>query len=225
MKIRIATGDLKSEEQSLQMPADTVKYAGRDNNSIRDFNKTPHGVPSGALEYFVDASYDSRPVNGTDFTLRMSGDAFAISWVAVTGTCSTLTTPFPGSSNLNPAVPDGYVFVVKRISGAIVLQSASGQSAPPCQYSGFMTVYTNRSQVPSAIQIPFNWTADQVEQYFICNAGDVITVDFYAEPLTQLYIAAPANAYMTVEIYGNLLVKTGVPSQFEIANRRVNKPK
>lgn len=225
MKIKLLTGDLKVEEDSLQLPADTIKYAGRDNKSIESFNAAPHGTPIGSTQYRVDASYDSRPVNGIDFNavfvpLDPNGFPFPGYFTVDSTNYGTekqvtldgIVTPYPGSNEGTPYTPAGYVFVVKALSAQVTTYSKGSYLYTK---AASVSVLVNDQPVPAGSNISIDWADDDIPLFFIIDESTKTTIDLrfkmYYQPTSTIVCTA------RVTLYGNLLPKTGTSKQFEIA--------
>lgn len=174
--------------------ADTL--AGRrgepDLQRARDeFERSPIGAPP--IDYDVRSIFDSRPVNGFDFNIVESGD---------------IGGGEPGGVLVEMTVPEGYVAVLRSIS---MWFEPNPQSAP------------NRSNVLASLYLnggPFNYNVD------LPVGVEIDTVPFFmiADEFNRIgwAVTLPDDPVDDVTCYvhfhGNLILKSGRPAVFEVAN-------
>jgi hypothetical protein len=181
------------------------------------------GIGGPVLDYGVRGVYDSRPVNAIDFNQTyLLNLANAYNFVA------------------QPAmlqVPQGRVAVLRRV-----------EFSDPGSVTGIVSAYTFPSVVadnlllvdyyvqvlrnagvvqPIDMRVPgtvgFNYKdaipikgGDSIDTFLIYDEGEQIGLNFY--------LSSAAVGEVFVKLYGNLLPKTGVPANFEIANKAAGTP-
>lgn len=181
------------------VPADMLKNAGARAGAAN----APLGVPQ--LDFDVRSVYDSRPVQGRDFNQWFQSGAHGNTSTAFLQ-CMT--------------VPVGWVFVVRRImlrAAATLVWTGASQYLVAVTWNSSI-VMPEQQPAPVAPTttdyIPMD-PGDSFELFLIADEGDTVGV--------QLFNGADGSQSIpdqTVKIgfYGNMLLKTGVPSQFQIAN-------
>ncbi len=177
------------------------------------------GIGGPVLDYTVRGVYDSRPVNGFDFNQVVE---------------LTLT-----DNSGNPfryaclQVPQGRVVVLRAIqfydlmdvdefiqpdSGKawdiMVQLTRNGGAIMPIDmdvknYSPGGVTYMD--------QLPIKG-GDTLECFSLFDEGEVIGIN------ALLGGGVPTTSYMYVKFYGNILLKTGIPANFEVANKAAGKP-
>lgn len=225
MKIRLLSGDLKGEEQALQMPAWPHPIAFRDNRSVKDFNNTPHGVPAGG-SYTVDCSYDGRLINSLDLNLVVSDDSdywYFGGAQQFNGTMKTCAPPLPGQDIYQSnVVPLGYVLIVRRV-GNVVLNNfgGNGRQSKITLVTGTVSIMANGSEVKGS-KMPAGWSIDN-ETWALIDEGQTFTISY------NLSVEWPGIAgnsfyysenYISCNVYAHLVQKAGAPLQFTAANQK-----
>lgn len=179
-----------------QLPADARSAAGVNsagNAQLESLATTPRGEPPKAFD--VRATYDSRPVQGFDYNIP---DDIAIA----------LSSEGAVSVDLTFIVPTGYIAVQRRFRHWFNPAPAI-TSRQQCT----VTFLVSGATVPYNELIPIGLTNDELaDGFFIADEKQTltarVTVAAGVALVTQLYCV----------FYGNLILKTGVPSPFEIAN-------
>lgn len=155
-------------------------------------SRAPIGEPP--LDYSVRSVYDSRPVNATDFNRYATG----LFGDPHTGTVGVVTFP---------AVPEGYIFVIREffvwVETTPILSNRSDIQMTP-QVNGADDVFTRDVPVGAGNDTP-------IKCFLIVNEFLTYGVKFTIN-------VALGNSLFNVWAYGNVLVKSGRPPQFEIAN-------
>jgi len=155
---------------------------------------TPRGEPPKAFD--VRATYDSRPVQGFDYNIP---DSVAASIVDET----TLTV------ELSFIVPRGYVAVQKRFRHWFNPVPAIA-SREQCRVSFLIS----GAGVPYNELIPIGVESDVLSDgFFIADELQTVTARVI---VSNLGFTLSTTLYCV--FYGNLILKTGVPSPFEVAN-------
>jgi hypothetical protein len=150
-------------------------------------------IPPGELPVDVDVRsvFDVRPVNSYDVNMVGSVEVAEDNVGAVDFT-----------------VPTGYVLVVRRI-----LFSFDEPIPPFAQKSDvLLTLKVNNGvvQYNSGIPVGLDSDSDPVRTFFIADENDLVTVAFaFSENI---------GTTVWVQLYGNLVRKTGRPAPHEIAN-------
>jgi hypothetical protein len=181
-------------EREHQLPADPYQPAAPDmvigSAAREDMESTPLGAP--VAECSVRSVYDSRPVHGYDFNVPC---AEVVSCTGELAACEF-------------QVPQGYVAVVRQISTFVEPQPVLAHLSDIS-----IDVRVNGSAIPYNVGLPVGVATDSpIETFFIADEYQTIQVVFSGAPTTVV-----ANKF-TAWLYGNLLIKTGRPAIFEIAN-------
>lgn len=149
----------------------------------------PLGSPP--ADYDVRSVYDSRPVSGGDFNVILT---------------------FPAGACITPApvffvVPQGYVAVLRELETwcepILSLTTRADITVSP---------QINLSDIQYNNNIPVgNGTLENIKLFAIADELQKVGVIFPVFPATP-------GITLYAQVYGNLLLKTGRPAQFEIAN-------
>jgi len=176
-----------------QLPADTNVHAAdmaQASAARADMGAAPLGTPP--ADYSVRSVYDSRPVFGTDFNVVVA--------TAAGGGCASSATAFF-------TVPSGYVAVLRHIETwcePIPVLARRNQVT--------LNIQLNQVDVTLNTDIPIGTATDlPIDCFVIADEGTDLGVQFDADPVLIGF-----SVYAL--LYGNLLLKTGRPFQFEIAN-------
>lgn len=149
---------------------------------------TPAGEPPKAFD--VRAVYDSRPVQGFDFNIT----------VAHEGSGTAVITEF--------VVPKGYVAVLREVHHSF---------DPPFAFNSRndvkMTLTKNHADVSYNVDIPVGIESDDIVKCFVIADESEILGARYT--ITNAPLAGVATY---TQFYGNFLIKTNAPKEFEIAN-------
>ncbi len=181
------------------------------------------GIGGPVLDYGVRGVYDSRPVNAIDFyNTYLVSLANAYNFV---GTPAMLQ------------VPQGRVAVLRRVefSDPGAASGIGNQYTFPAVKADnllladfYVTVLRNGGVVqPVDMRVPgavgFNYKdaipikgGDSIDTFLIYDEGEQIGLNFYLSSATV--------GDVFVKFYGNLLLKTGVPPNFEVANKAAGMP-
>lgn len=162
--------------------------------------ENPNALTSVGSE--VRAVYDSRPVNGQDFILSAQIQIvtesawYSASWV----------------------IPEGLVAVIRgfRVTpDAVPASTTPGLTAvspvrPYCSFkvNGISTLGVNNVQLNVS-------NANEYGAFFYANSGN--TLEFAINYSTEIDITADPFPVF-VEVYGNYLLSTGIPPQYETGN-------
>ena len=191
--------DFINRDQMYRVPDSSRYDPSRDKASQmvrkQSIDTTKQGAPQ--LGAIVRSTFDARPINAVD--TRHSGLG--------TGSYGYGS----GSPAITYTVPDGYVFVARKVS---ILQPS--------------VVDVFGIPTPAALQVVAEITVDGViqetlNQVFVEGANE-IDVYAIAGPLSVVKVqlvgttggAVPASYY--AELYGNLLLRSGRPINYEIGN-------
>ena len=216
--------EFKDTEQYAQMPANTSTYIGRDEASRADLRRTPHGVPTDT--YGVTSTYDSRPVNAVDFNATFNSGFVNMGLGQPNGGIVTLTNliaPFPGSTNTTAAViPSGYVYVIRSIQ--CFTQPGMYFNGFNAFFGGAVNLLVNGSPLPSITNLPVELWGGVYNCFNIIDENTTLSSTVYWSTSAGVTaVSSGFNVFFCVALYGQLLQKTGVPTQFEIANKKSTK--
>lgn len=210
-------GEFLDEQQDAQLPANTKSIAS-DIAQASDSRDTLGNAPLGSplAEFDVRSVYDARPVNSYDFNIVISNQ----------DTCSGVGIWTGGQFDFGFIVPSGYVAVLKKLHHSF--------SPPP--------VITARKDVTAALLVNGSLYQRGVQIVAVgadptanASPGD-IPIGLESDDILQSFVIADENQSLGVRIkvsaaiaaigpvfyahlYGQLLLKTGRPAQFEPANR------
>ena len=183
-------------DRDSQLPADARARGAVDTAIGTTARGSMQTAPKGSpiADYTVRSTYDSRPIQGTDFNWYISGTAHYAA-----------ETPTPTLA-LAYSVPQGYVAVLKKVHWWI--------DTP--------LILTSRAQVAIALQV--NGGNQLGNEFIpVGNEADIDTF-IIADEFSRLGLLATSTAWLSggtpiaAILYGNLLQKTGRPATFEIAN-------
>lgn len=210
--------EFKSEEQDDQLPANTRAIAsdiaqasdGRDG-----LDRAPLGSPS--ADFDVRSIYESRPINSYDFNLSINNDTCAGGLGIWTGNQCDFTFQ----------VPSGYVAILKEVHhsfrtppvvtsradvrGVFIINGASYQRG--VTIGGINGVPAAANSDPQ--NIPIGIESDDILQSFVV-ADENQTIGVRITVSNTVAAVAPI---CFVHLYGQLLLKSGRPAQFEQANK------
>jgi hypothetical protein len=179
-----------------QYPPDTNTRAGdqlRTQSSVDAMKAAPRGEPLKAFD--VRAVYDSRPVQGFDFNINVAGTPIAVS-------SSVFIATFQ--------VPSGYVAVLRTFHHSFtpppIIVNRSDIKA---------TLLLNKQNVQYNANIPIGIESDGVIDCFvIADEFNTLGVRIDGSAATL----SIAGSIPQCHFYGQFLLKTGIPKNFEIAN-------
>ena len=190
--------ELKQEEQYLQLSANTSSSIDRQRSNFNQL-LTIGNIGAPQVDRFVYSSFDTRPINGRDINYRTSV-AFASQ-----------------TANANFTVPQGYVFVLRKITGFVTSFPTGGVV--------FDSITANL-MIDGSID-PYNagltLIAPQETGTYAVNRYDVKPYEFYSvideNSVVTYHMDCVTNfngRTIVIYFFGNLLQKTGVPANFEI---------
>lgn len=159
---------------------------------------TPRGEPPKAFD--VRATYDSRPVQGFDYNIHATA-AYSINSEA------------GATIDVSVTVPRGYIMVQRQFRHWF-----NPAPAYDSREQVLVSFLVAGAAVPYNQQIPIGIESDTLANtFFIADELQVVTARIYMD-----YLPGNAGPTLTgtvnVVFYGNLIMKTGVPSPFEVAN-------
>lgn len=190
--------ELKQEEQYLQLSANTSSIIDRQRGNFNQLIALGNiGAPQ--VDRFVYSSFDARPINARDINYRVT------------------TTFASQTANANFTVPDGYVFVLRKVTGFVTSFPTGGV---------IFDSITGNLQVDGSID-PYNANltllAPQETGTYAVNRFDIKPYEFYTivdeSSVLTYHMDCVANfngRNIVIYFFGNLLQKTGVPANFEI---------
>jgi hypothetical protein len=173
-----------------QLPADG-SMPGADVQQASEARTAQERVPLGtpSADYTVRSVYDSRPVSAGDFNVAVFSQG-----------CSS---PGPGFFT----VPQGYVAVLREV---LTWQEPILSYATRAEV--LVSLQANKVDVANNIAIPVgNGTDLPIKCFIIADENQSVGVRWESA-------TAPTNTFFWAHLYGNLLLKSGRPAQFEIAN-------
>lgn len=181
------------EREIQRPPEDTPGFVAQDATASAqsDLAETPLGAPP--TDYDVRSTYDSRPVNGYDFMI-------AVTAAAEGG--NTFTMEFE--------VRQGFVGVLREFSHFF---TDNPQPAVINRAEVLATLRRNGTDVLDNADIPVGVSSDSIWK------GFVIADEFNTLGVRIVLQGLLTAAECVAVFYGNYLLKTGVASPFEIANR------
>lgn len=162
----------------------------RTQSAVDNMQSAPRGEPPKAFD--VRAVYDSRPVQGFDFNITAS-DAV--------GERTTFVLGFE--------VPSGYVCVLRRLH-----HSSTPTPVIVGRSDIQVTLLVNNASVRYNQSIPVGVESDDIVECFVI-------ADEFSQVQAQFDLTADVaaiNFTMYAQFYGQFLLKTGIPYQFEVAN-------
>lgn len=182
------------EHGDTQLPAEPRSVGASDMRQASAARTAMAGAPLGSppTDYDVRSVYDSRPVSAFDFNIVVS--------MAVSGGCVTATPAFF-------TVPQGYVAVLREVETWVDPPVAMSLRADVT-----VSLQINGSDVPYNVAIPVgNGTLENIKCFAIADEYQQMGVLFPTFPTPGAYT-------LYAQLYGNFILKTGRPAQFEIAN-------
>jgi len=166
-----------------------------------------------ALLYQVVSTYDSRPIQGFDFQHSECG---VIEWIAGGGGATFLPVEFTYS------VPENTVAILRSWRYQVVLAPVNAVTEGDCWLFSDLLVNDqpvreyNRMLHPIVMRKPF-------DSFLIVDERKNLTLrlrvaDDGASPVEFFADLVGLVTKVEVRMYGQLLLKTGIPIEFEIAN-------
>lgn len=183
------------ETREHQLPASDVPLPGA---AVSETTTQEQHTPIGPtpLQYDVRSTYDARPINGYDFNIAVTTNEGS---------------PFGAITRLTFSVPNGLVAVVRRV--ITFMESPIPVGA---RRDVLLTLQVNGGTVPNNQQIPVGVEQDDlVNTFFIADENNSVTALFV---IAASIVALSPQPSLTAHFYGNFLLKSNVPPQFEIAN-------
>lgn len=178
------------------VPADMLGNADK----RRAAGNTPLGSPMS--DFDVRSTYDSRPVWGRDFNQWFGSGEIA---------------PNPLTFFNCLVVPVGYVMVLRKVqlwaSTLLTLSEWPYQVAVTKNLGQVMPEVLTRSGPSEVFPGIMMASQDEFECFVVADEYDTLGIQFLDTDNSPL-----PDAQVRVGFYGNLLLKTGVPSQFQVAN-------
>lgn len=164
------------------------------------------GLGSPLLDYTVRSIFDSRPTSGFDFNLWFQGE--------------DTETPYTISIfNRCFQVPAGYVAVLRQVKMLVaepVTQTLNYDGTAKVLIDGTVRDSIDVNTPVFVEQQPILFNSDEpIDTFLIADEGQFIGVDL---TLSDWSYDNTTFAILQVGFHGNLLLKTGRPAMFEIAN-------
>lgn len=183
-------------DREQQLPADPRAAGAVDMANVGQLTGQMERVKPGEppIDFTVRSVYDSRPVQGQDFNI----------------TAIVTQIVQPGNNDCSFTVPQGYVAVVRRLHHFV--------TNPPVgvginRSDALCSILLDNADYPYNKNIPVGWESDDIVNLFmIADEFQTVTTRF----VFSAVVLETSALYVT--FYGNLLLKTGRPAQFEIAN-------
>jgi hypothetical protein len=200
-----ALGELPEELADERGDLDTYSEVGEISASSADVRiaseardeaaRTGSGAPQ--IDFNVRSIFDSRPVNGYDFNQFSSAE--------LAGPGSTIVTSL--------TIPVGFIGVVRRVDFWLEPLIAAFRSEIT------MTPRVAGLQVQNNLTYPVgNMLNEPMRAFYLADENQTLSF------LITSAIALPALTIGNIVVYGNLLLKTGVPTNFQIANPAGTQP-
>ncbi len=187
-----------------------VADTARGTSIIHDIQSAPISQVAPALAYQVQATYDSRPIQGYDFqasgcnTIEFAGAPVTFAPVEFTYT-----------------VPENVIAVLRKFRYQVQNGPVNAITEGNCWLGSTIFVDDlpvreyNRMTHPQYMQLPF-------DAFVIADERNRIKIQlFHIDPADNVLSAdiADLSSRVLFEFYGNIILKTGIPKEFEIANR------
>lgn len=192
------------EQREHQLPADPRSASGVNDSGASELAQmqvTPSGEPPKAFD--VRATYDSRPVQGFDYNINATG-SFTY----------TANSEVDTTTDLTFIVPRGYVAVQRMLHHFM-------NPSPAFYFRNDVDVsfIVANSQVPYNQNIPVGIEADTLANtFFIADELQTVTARFTVYGNNTYTWADGQTFTIYASFYGNFLLKTNIPKEFEIAN-------
>lgn len=219
-------GDLDTQDVSGQVPptggmkaADLVRQSG-----IVDTLETSKVSPRPPqLLYGVESVYDSRPIQGTDF---QHTECIDVSWIADGVHDATFVESFGGGLvTAEFLVPENTIAVLREFRYSfspgfvdIVVEGATCWLQSDFFLDNVVVKQYNQMFFPTFME-------DRFPTFVIADERQLIKLRFSLNPadeggtITLIDTALIGREMLCmVEFYGNIILKSGIPKEFEIAN-------
>ena len=219
-------GELENMNVSGQVPptganksADLVRQSG----IVDTTENTPVSPRPPQLLYGVESVYDSRPIQGTDFQHTQCIDSV---WIADGTHDATFVEVFGGGIvTAEFQVPQNTVGVLREFRYTlspsflnIVVEGATCWLQTDIFLDNVVVKQYNEMFFPT-------FMADRFPTFVIADERQLIKLRFTLNPadeggtITLIDTALIGREFLTmVEFYGNIILKSGIPKEFEIAN-------
>jgi hypothetical protein len=179
----------------------------RQTSIIDDITKMPPSRRAPPLNFYVQSTYDSRPIQGYDFQAsKITSISFETS-----GNFSAVSMTYTVPEN-TIAIVRGYRYQVSPIPVGIVTEGSTwlqsdffDNGTPIREHVGMYHAVFMREFIPT---------------FFIVDERHVITFQLSQDPDSEISDSMDGEiAGVLFEIFGNLIPKTGIPKEYEIASK------
>lgn len=238
-------GEFENRDRDEAGIGDIPDDLGRERNELNDF-KPGGAAPADAVagqrasdaaamtgagsptqDYGVRSIYDSKPVNRRELAQGFTGGFITQQDSGEGGTIPAINTDLGLQAIYS--VPEGYVAVIRRV------RFMFDRSVPPINDDGEYNLGV-KILVAGSVQLPASGIGPAaLDEYFLLQTPGYVDCFLIADELqaigvlTQNYFSAAYLAALPslgdtytvnlkVQFEGDLLQKTGIPAQFEIAN-------
>lgn len=190
-----------------------VADQARGTSIIADLQRDPVAQVAPALAFQVQATYDSRPIQGYDF--QASG-CNLVSFIDGGG----------GETTFDPVeftylVPDNTIAVLKAFQYRIINGPVNAITEGGCYLGSTLFVDDLPVREYTRMRHP-QYMLERFPAFVIADERTTIKLTlFHLDPADNVLNTEieDLNAPVLFNFYGNIILKTGIPKEFEIANK------